>query len=124
MRLAIQIQSAYWIRAVSHDRRSDRVQREVGDGYSRDCCHVREDELLNHRAVLPTPLLGPPHAQPAIGTELADDLLVDGHVAKLSGGGGESGAALGGDEFGKIAPQLVTEAELVCCPSDVHVVKL
>src|SRR5690606_30782422 len=99
--------------AEAHDRRPHRVEREVRDRHAGDRRLVGEDQLLDHRARLAAELLRPADAEPAVGAELADDLLVDTGVAELPGGGGEPGAAFGRDELGEVAAELLTERLLL-----------
>ena len=106
--------------AVAHDRRPDRVERQVGDRYAGDGGRVGEDQLLDHRAGLAAVLLRPADAEPAVGAELADHLLVDGVVAELAGRGGEPGLHLGRDERGEVLAQLLAELLLLGREGDVH----
>jgi hypothetical protein len=73
--------------AEPHDGRADGVQGQVRDGDAGVRSFIGEDQLLDHRAVLATELLGPPDPEPAVVADLLDDVLVDGRVAELAAAG-------------------------------------
>ena len=87
-----------------HDRRADGVERE--HRHRRAGAHrlVEEDELLDRRATLAAPLLGPADARPAVGAHLLPD---------APGGRADAVAARELRHGGRIQQLLVVGAQLL-----------
>ena len=72
------------IGAVGHDRRPDGVGREERHGYAGPLRLVEEDVLVSERTALTAVLLRPGQPEPAVGAELADEILVERAAAHLT----------------------------------------
>jgi hypothetical protein len=110
--------------AVAHDRRPDRVERQVGDRHTGHGGGVGEDELFDHRTGLAAVLLGPADAEPAVGADLPDHLLVDPGLAELSRGGRQTRLTLGSDQLVEVLLQLCPEGEVLGTEGYAHAARL
>ena len=110
--------------AVAHDRRPDRVERQVGDRHPGHGRGVGEDQLLDHRARLAAVLLGPADAQPAVGPDLPDHFLVDPGLAELSCRRGQPGLTLGSDELVEVLLELCPQGEVLGIEGYTHGARL
>ena len=89
------------LRSEIHDRRSDRVDGQ--HRHRRSAAHrfVEEDELLDGRAALAPPLLGPSDAQPTVRSHLLDH---PAHRRPDAGGLGKLFLELGGEQVLVVGP--------------------
>src|SRR5438874_2371137 len=103
--------------AVLHDRRTDRVEGEEGEGEAGALDLVGEDELLDRRATLPPVLLRPANAQPPVPAHLAERVAVERPAALLPG---ELGLELRRQELREVGAQLLPELPLLGRVVEIH----
>jgi len=100
-----------------HDGRADGVDGQHGHRSAAAHRLVKEDELLDGRATLPAPLLGPADAEPAVGPHLLDHLAYDGPDAA---GQRQFPLDLRREQVLVIRPQLALQRLLLLGVADLH----
>ena len=94
--------------AEAHERRPDRVDGDEGERGVGPAGLDEEDELVGGRPALAAVLLGPAHAEPAVGADLADDLSPV--LSRPSPPSDQAGTDLVGEQVGVVGPQLLAQS--------------
>ena len=107
-------------RPVPHDRRPHRVDGQERHRHPGDRRLVGEDELVEHCPAAPAVLGRPAERQPAVATELPNDLAIRLPVPEALVPSRQRRAHLGGHQPGEVRAQLLPQPFLLRGVGDAH----